>query len=37
VPRIGEARNEFSFRSWATYGGMGVLLLAFMYGLARSR
>jgi rhomboid protease GluP len=36
VPRIGAAKNEFSFRSWATYGVMGVLLLAFAYGLARA-
>ena len=37
VPRIGSARSEFGVRSWATYGGMTVLLLAFGYGLARSR
>lgn len=37
VPRIGAARNEFSFRSWATYSAMGVLLLALAYGLARAR
>src|SRR5277367_2069655 len=37
VPRIGSAQSEFSVRSWAAYGGMTVLLLAFGYGLARSR
>jgi rhomboid protease GluP len=37
VPRIGSARSEFGVRSWAAYGGMTVLLLAFGYGLARSR
>ena len=37
VPRIGSARNEFGVRSWAAYGGMTVLLLAFAYGLAKSR
>jgi rhomboid protease GluP len=37
VPRIGSARSEFAVRSWAAYGGMTVLLLAFGYGLARSR
>src|SRR5271155_1621525 len=37
VPRIGSARREFPVRSWAAYGGMAVLLLAFGYGLARSR
>jgi len=36
VPRIGAARSEFAVRSWAAYGGMAVLLLAFAYGLARS-
>jgi rhomboid protease GluP len=37
VPRIGSARSEFAVRSLAAYGGMAVLLLAFGYGLARSR
>jgi rhomboid protease GluP len=37
VPRIGSARSEFAVRSWAAYGVMTVLLLAFGYGLARSR
>src|SRR5271155_1069624 len=37
LPRIGAARYEFPVRSWAAYGGMAVLLLAFGYGLARSR
>src|SRR5271168_2571137 len=37
VPRIGSARSEFAVRSWAAYGGMTVLLLAFGYGLAKSR
>jgi len=37
VPRIGSARSEFGVRSWAAYGGMTVLLLAFGYGLAKSR
>jgi rhomboid protease GluP len=37
VPRIGAARSEFTVRSWAAYGGMTVLVLAFGYGLARSR
>jgi rhomboid protease GluP len=37
VPRIGAARDEFAFRSWASYVTMTVLLLAFGYGLARSR
>lgn len=37
VPRIGVARSEFTVRSWAAYGGMTVLVLAFAYGLARSR
>ncbi len=37
VPRIGAARDEFAFRSWASYVTMTVLLLAFGYGFARSR
>ena len=37
VPRIGAARDEFAFRSWASYVTMTVLLLAFGYGLAKSR
>ena len=37
VPRIGTARDEFAFRSWASYLTMTVLLLAFGYGLAKSR
>jgi rhomboid protease GluP len=37
VPRIGAAKDEFAFRSWASYVTMTVLLLAFGYGLARSR
>jgi rhomboid protease GluP len=37
VPRMGSARSEFAVRSWAAYGVMTVLLLAFGYGLARSR
>ncbi len=37
VPRIGAARDEFAFRSWASYLQMAVLLLAFGYGFARSR
>jgi rhomboid protease GluP len=37
VPRIGAAKSEFVFRSWAAYGTMTVLLLAFAYGVARPR
>jgi rhomboid protease GluP len=37
VPRIGAAKSEYVFRSWATYGVMTVLLLAFAYGVARPR
>jgi rhomboid protease GluP len=37
VPRIGSARTKFAVRSWAAYGLMAVLLLAFGYGLAKSR
>ncbi len=29
VPRIGAARSQFAFRSWAAYGSMTVLLLVF--------
>jgi rhomboid protease GluP len=34
VPRIGVARDQYAFRSWATYGGMSVLLLVFAFGIA---
>ena len=34
VPRIGVARSQFAFRSWAAYGGMSVLLLLFAFGIA---
>ena len=34
VPRIGAARSQFAFRSWAAYGGMSVLLLLFAFGIA---
>jgi rhomboid protease GluP len=34
VPRIGAARSQFAFRSWAAYGGMSVLLLVFAFGIA---
>jgi rhomboid protease GluP len=34
VPRIGAARSQFVFRSWAAYGGMAVLLLVFAFGIA---
>jgi rhomboid protease GluP len=34
VPRIGVARSQFAFRSWAAYGGMSVLLLVFAFGIA---
>jgi rhomboid protease GluP len=37
VPRIGAAKSEFVLRSWAAYGIMTVLLLAFAYGVARAR
>jgi rhomboid protease GluP len=37
VPRIGAARDEFAVRSWASYVTMTILLLAFGYGLAKSR
>jgi rhomboid protease GluP len=34
VPRIGVARSQFAFRSWAAYGSMSVLLLLFAFGIA---
>src|SRR6201996_2355761 len=34
VPRIGAARSQFAFRSWAAYGSMTVLLLVFAFGIA---
>jgi rhomboid protease GluP len=34
VPRIGAARSQFAFRSWAAYGSMAVLLLVFGFGIA---
>ena len=34
VPRIGAARSQFAFRSWAAYGSMSVLLLLFAFGIA---
>jgi rhomboid protease GluP len=34
VPRIGSARSQYAFRSWATYGSMSVLLLVFAFGIA---
>jgi rhomboid protease GluP len=34
VPRIGIARSQYAFRSWATYGGMTILLLVFAFGIA---
>ena len=34
VPRIGAARSQYAFRSWAAYGGMTLLLLVFAFGLA---
>jgi rhomboid protease GluP len=34
VPRIGTARNQYAFRSWAAYGGMTLLLLVFAFGIA---
>ena len=35
VPRIGAARSQFAFRSWAAYGSMTVLLLVFAFGIAQ--
>src|ERR1700723_1892953 len=32
VPRIGTARSQYAFRSWATYGSMTVLLMVFAFG-----
>jgi rhomboid protease GluP len=34
VPRIGAARSQYAFRSWAAYGSMSVLLLVFAFGIA---
>jgi rhomboid protease GluP len=34
VPRIGAARSQYPVRSWATYGGMSLLLLVFAFGIA---
>jgi rhomboid protease GluP len=34
VPRIGTARSQYAFRSWATYGSMALLLLVFAFGIA---
>ncbi len=34
VPRIGSARSQFAVRSWAAYGVMALLLLAFAHGIA---
>ena len=34
VPRIGSARNQYAFRSWATYGSMAILLTVFAFGIA---
>jgi len=34
VPRIGAAKSQFAFRSWAAYGGMATLLLVFAFGIA---
>jgi rhomboid protease GluP len=34
VPRIGAARSQFAFRSWAAYGTMSLLLLVFAFGIA---
>jgi rhomboid protease GluP len=34
VPRIGAAKSQFGFRSWAAYGGMATLLLVFAFGIA---
>jgi rhomboid protease GluP len=33
VPRIGAARSQFAVRSWAAYGVMALLLLAFAHGI----
>ena len=35
VPRIGAARSQFAFRSWAAYGSMTVLLLVLAFGIAQ--
>jgi rhomboid protease GluP len=35
VPRIGSARSQYAFRSWAAYGGMTLLLLIFARGIAQ--
>jgi rhomboid protease GluP len=34
VPRIGVARSQFAFRSWAAYGSMTLLLVVFAFGIA---
>ena len=34
VPRIGTARSQYAFRSWATYSGMALLLLVVAFGIA---
>ena len=34
VPRIGAARSQYAFRSWAAYGSMTLLLLVFAFGIA---
>src|SRR5271168_4839653 len=34
VPRIGAARSQYAFRSWAAYGSMTLLLLIFAFGIA---
>jgi rhomboid protease GluP len=34
VPRIGAARSQYAFRSWATYSGMALLLLVVAFGVA---
>jgi rhomboid protease GluP len=34
VPRIGIARNQYAFRSWATYSGMALLLVVVAFGIA---
>jgi membrane associated rhomboid family serine protease len=34
VPRIGPARSQFTFRAWAAYGSMAMLLLLFATGVA---
>jgi rhomboid protease GluP len=35
VPRIGKAKDQYVFRSWAAYGGMTILLVVFARGIAQ--